>query len=189
MADQASSSRNTMMDDLTDMARSVMGGASQPKGLADLMVHALKDIYYAEKKIYKALPKMIRAAHDPQLQQLLTQHRDETGQQIEIIEQVFEQMGKRPQAERCDAMDGILEEGDHLLSEFGGTQAGDAAIIFSAQAVEHYEITRYGSIHAYATALGQTEVAQMIGQILAQEKAADEKLTALAESRINAAAA
>ena len=158
-------------------------------GLADLLEHALKDMYYAEKKIYKSLPMMIKASSDADLKACLQAHRDETAGQIEIIEQVFEHMGKRAKAEKCDAIDGILEESTKLMDDFGGTNAGDAAIIFSSQAVEHYEITRYGSMVAFARALQMPEVAEMLGQILAQENDADKKLSGLAVNRVNAAAA
>jgi ferritin-like metal-binding protein YciE len=157
--------------------------------LSDLLEHALKDMYYAEKKIYKSLPKMIKAAQDPALKDGLASHRDETAQQIEILEEVFTAMGKRPKAEKCDAIDGILEESTSLLEDFKGSAAIDATIIFSAQAVEHYEITRYGSMQAYAKVLGLTDVADMLGQILQQEKAADKTLTSLAVASVNAAAA
>ncbi len=163
--------------------------AAPSMGLADLFEHALKDIYYAEKKIYKALPKMIKAAQDAGLKSALTAHRDETAGQIDVLEQVFDHMGKRPKAEKCDAIDGILEESTGLLEDFAGTEAGDAAIIFSCQAVEHYEITRYGSMVAYARALKMPEAAELLSGILAQESDADKKLTKMAEGRINAAAA
>jgi ferritin-like metal-binding protein YciE len=164
-------------------------GQSGSIHLGALFEHALKDMYYAEKKIYKALPKMIKAASDATLKDALTMHREETAQQIEVLEQVFENIGKRPKAEKCDAIDGILDEGNGLLEDFGGTEAGDAAIIFSCQAVEHYEITRYGSMVAFANALENSEAAKMISGILEQEHAADEALTKLAVDRINAAAA
>lgn len=157
--------------------------------LSDLLEHALKDMYYAEKKIYKSLPKMIKAAEDPALKDGLTAHRDETARQIEILEEVFATIGVRAKAEKCDAIDGILEESTSLLEDFAGSPAIDATIIFSAQAVEHYEITRYGSMQAYAKVLGLPDVAAMLGQILDQERAADETLTSLAEGRVNAAAA
>lgn len=158
------------------------------KTLADLFEHGLRDIYYAEKKIYKTLPKMIKAAEDPKLKEGLSSHRDETATHIETVESVFEMIGKRAKAEKCDAIDGILDEGASLLEDFAGTPAGDAAIIFSCQAVEHYEITRYGSMHAYAKALGHDDAAGALAAVLEQEKAADDKLTELAESRVNAAA-
>ncbi|MCO6364654.1 ferritin-like domain-containing protein [Paracoccus sp. 08] len=163
--------------------------ASESKGLADLFEHALADMYYAEKKIYKSLPKMIKAANHPDLVEALTQHREETAGQIEGLEAIFALLGKRAKAEKCDAIDGILEESESLLEDFGGTAAGDAAIIFSCQAVEHYEITRYGSMSAFADALGLDEAKAHLETILDQESAADSKLSELAEDTINDAAA
>jgi ferritin-like metal-binding protein YciE len=157
--------------------------------LGALFEHALKDMYYAEKKIYKALPKMIKAASDDTLKAALTAHREETAGQIEVLEQVFENIGVRPKAEKCDDIDGILEKGTGLLEDFGGTHAGDAAIIFSCQAVEQYEMTRYGSMAAFAKALGYADAADMIAGILKQEQAADTALTKMAEGHINRAAA
>ncbi|SMO98347.1 ferritin-like domain-containing protein [Paracoccus laeviglucosivorans] len=161
----------------------------EQKSLSDLLEHALKDIYYAEKKIYRALPKMIKKADHPDLKEALQHHREETAGQIETLETVFEVMGKRARGEKCEAIDGILEEGESLLEDFGDSVAADAAIIFSCQAVEHYEITRYGSIRAFADALGLDEVLDHIDSILEQEKAADQKLNDLAESSVNDAAA
>ncbi len=154
-----------------------------------LFEHALKDIYYAEKKILKALPKMIKAASDDALKAALTAHRDETESQITVLEQVFENVGIPAKAEKCDAIDGILDESEGLLDDFGGTDTADAAIIFSCQAVEHYEITRYGSLTAFAKALGKHDAAKMLEGILAQEQAADKTLTAMATGGINKAAA
>jgi ferritin-like metal-binding protein YciE len=162
---------------------------AQALDLSDLFEHALKDMYYAEKRIYKALPKMIRAAQDPALKDGLTLHRDETATQIETLEEIFATLGKRAKAEKCDAIDGILEESTSLLEDFKGSAAIDAAIIFSAQAVEHYEITRYGSMQAYAKVLGHAGIARMLDGILQQEVAADTTLTTLAEGSVNAAAA
>ncbi|MEP6828048.1 MAG: ferritin-like domain-containing protein [Aestuariivirga sp.] len=162
--------------------------STKTKTLEDLFEHALKDIYYAEKKIFKALPKMIKAAHDDELLGALEHHRGETEQHIAKVEQIFALLEQTPKAQKCDAIDGILEEADGILKDFGKTNSCDAAIIFSGQAVEHYEITRYGSMHAYANALGLTEVAELLASVLEQEKAADEKLTDLAEDRINHAA-
>jgi ferritin-like metal-binding protein YciE len=163
--------------------------AKDEKSLLDLFEHALGDIYYAEKKIYKSLPKMIKAADHPELVAALTSHREETAGQIEKLEAIFELLGKRAKAEKCDAIDGILEESESLLEDFGSSVAADAAIIFSCQAIEHYEITRYGSMRAFADALGMDEAKQHIEDILAQEKAADTSLTELAEESVNAAAA
>ena len=162
--------------------------AKDDKSLSDLFEHALGDIYYAEQKIYKSLPKMIKAADHPELVQALTSHREETAGQIEKLEAIFELLGKRAKAEKCDAIDGVLEESESLLEDFGSSVAADAAIIFSCQAIEHYEITRYGSMRAFADALGMDEAKQHIDDILAQEKAADASLTELAEDSVNAAA-
>ena len=158
------------------------------KKLDDLFEHALKDIYYAEKKILKALPKMIKAAHDSELKEGLENHRVETEGHVAKLEHVFSILGKPPRAVKCEAIDGILAEANGILEDFGATKACDAAIIFSGQAVEHYEITRYGSMHAWATSLGMDEAAELIESILIEEKAADSKLTELAESRVNYAA-
>ncbi len=159
-----------------------------PKGLIDLFEHGLKDIYYAEKKIYKALPKIIKAAADADLKAGLTAHRDETATHISRLEEIFGLMGKKPQGAKCDAIDGILKEGDGLLADFGKTRAGDAAIIFSCQAVEHYEITRYGSMKTYAAELGHTDIASLLKQTLAEEKNADKTLSKVAMVRVNFAA-
>ncbi|MFN0114901.1 MAG: ferritin-like domain-containing protein [Paracoccaceae bacterium] len=154
-----------------------------------LFEHALKDMFYAENHIYKALPGMVRAANDAALKHALTEHREETASQIEVLKLVFESIGKRPAGVKCDAIDGILEEATGLLEDFGGTEAGDAAIIFPCQAVEHYEITRYGSMVAFANALGKRDAAEMLAGILRQEHSADEALTKMAVNRINQAAA
>ncbi len=157
--------------------------------LGALFEHALKDRYYAEKKIYKALPKMIKTASDDALKAALTSHRKETAGQIEVPEQVFENIGVRAKAEKCDAIDGILEEGTGLLKDFGGTAARDAAIIFSCQAVEHYEMSRDGSLAAFAKALGNADASAMITGILKQAQAANTALTKMAEGHINRTAA
>ena len=163
--------------------------ASEEMGLTDLLKHGLEDMYYAEARIQKALPKMIAAAQDPELKRGLERHLEETAEQITMLEEAFEAMGEKPRSEKCDAMDGILKEGDSLLQDFGGTAAGDAAIIFSCQAVEHYEIARYGSLRAYAELLGLDQVADLMNDILEQEEAADELLSEIAEDRANPMAA
>lgn len=162
--------------------------ASDGKKLDDLFEHALKDIYYAEKKILKSLPKMIKAAHDQELKEGLESHRQETEGHVSKLEQVFSILGKSPKAVKCEAIEGILTEAEEVLQDFGKSKACDAAIIFCGQAVEHYEITRYGSMHAWATSLGMDDAAEILESILEEEKAADSKLTELAESRINFAA-
>lgn len=128
------------------------------------------------------------AGADAKLRDGLTNHREETAGQIEKLEDIFELMGKRAKGEKCDAIDRILEQGAGLLEDFGGRKAGDAAIIFSCQAVEHCEITRYGSMHAYAKALRMNDAADLLAGILAQEKKADNDLTVVAEGRVNYAA-
>jgi len=169
-------------------ANSVQSSHASGKGLADLLEHGLKDMYYAEKKIYKSLPKMIKAAQHQGLKDALNQHREETLGHVEMLERAFEVLGKRARSVKCEAIDGILEEAEDLMGDFGGTAAGDAAIIFSAQAVEHYEITRYGSLRTFAELLGLNDVAQILSQIESQEEAADEKLTKVAEGGVNQAA-
>lgn len=161
---------------------------AKEKTLADLFQHGLRDMYYAEKKILRSFPKMLRAVEDPALKEALTLHKEETQGQIAMLEEVFEMLGVRAKTEKCDAIDGILEESETLLADFGGTPAGDAAIIFSTQAVEHYEITRYGSLHTFARALGHNDAADRLSQILEQEKKTDVLMTELAEQRVNAAA-
>jgi ferritin-like metal-binding protein YciE len=178
--------KGMMMDKATKPAAQA---EAQTMDLSDLLEHGLKDMYYAEKKIYKALPKMIKAASAPELKEGLTAHREETAQQIEMLEEIFATMGKRAKAEKCDAIDGILEESTSLLEDFKGSIALDAAIIFSAQAVEHYEITRYSSLQTFAKTLRMPEVAKMLGEILVQEHAADKTLTSLAKGSVNSAAA
>ena len=158
------------------------------KGLADLLEHGLKDMYYAERKIYRSLPKMIKAAEDPALMEALSSHREETQGHIETLEAVFELLGVRAKAEKCDAIDGILTEAESILEDFGGTMAGDAAIIFSAQAVEHYEIARYSAMIGFADALGLDDVHQKLQATLDQESSAQSKLTEMAEGSVNAAA-
>ena len=155
------------------------------KSLEDLFKHALKDIYYAEHQILKAQPKLIEAATDPQLKKDLKQHLKETEGQVTRLDQVFEMLGEEPKGTRCPAIDGILSEGDSLLGEVDGRSVTGAAIVFSAQAVEHYEITRYGTLIAWATEMGREDVARKLEANLREEKAADRKLTAVAEARIN----
>ncbi len=168
--------------------KSASAGGSKGKSLEDLFLHGIQDVYYVEKKLTKALPKMVKAAQSPDLVKALTKHLDETIKHVSSVEEVFTILGRTPKAKKCAAMDGILDEADEILEEFGGTQTGDAAIIFSGQAVEHYEITRYGSLHAFADVLGMNIASRVLKGILDQEKAADQALTDLAEERIDYAA-
>ncbi|MGF1622312.1 MAG: ferritin-like domain-containing protein [Rhodomicrobiaceae bacterium] len=156
--------------------------------LDDLFVHQLKDIYYAENQITKALPKMIDKATNPQLKEGFETHLAETQNQIQRLEQVFKMHGKSPEGTDCPAIDGIIEEANDVSGEVGDKQVLDAALIASAQAVEHYEITRYGTLVAWAKELGREDCASLLQQNLDEEKATDKKLTSMAESRINRAA-
>ncbi|MFC5391595.1 ferritin-like domain-containing protein [Bosea vestrisii] len=159
------------------------------KTMDDLFVHQLQDIYYAEKQIRKALPTMIEKATDTQLRSGLQAHLGETEGHIRRLEQVFQQHGVEPKGTDCPAIDGILEEADEVTGEVEDKKVLDAAIIAAAQAVEHYEITRYGTLTAWAKQLGREDCAALLQQNLDEEHAADSKLTKLAESGINRQAA
>jgi len=157
------------------------------KTLEDLFHETLKDIYYAERKILKALPKMARGAQDEKLKAAFLQHQDETEGQVERLQQVFELIGKRPRAKTCPAIDGIVEEGEEIMEEFKGSPALDAGLLAAAQAVEHYEISRYGTLRAWAQQLGYTDAVALLDQTLAEETKTDQALTKLAEKAVNAA--
>ncbi|CAN7475838.1 MULTISPECIES: YciE/YciF ferroxidase family protein [Neorhizobium] len=158
------------------------------KTLDDLFHETLKDIYYAERQIVKALPKMARGAQDPKLKAAFEKHREETEGQIDRLKQVFEIIGKRAQGKTCPAIDGIIEEGEEILDEFKGTPALDAGLLAAAQAVEHYEISRYGTLRAWAQQLGHRDAVTLLEQTLAEESKTDEALTALAKTAVNTAA-
>jgi len=153
-----------------------------------LCVHGLQDIFYAENQILKSLPNMIEKAASGELRKGLQTHLGETKKQVRRLEQVFRMHGKEPQGSNCPAIDGILEEADDIMGEVDDKNVLDAAMIAAAQAVEHYEITRYGALMAWAKELGRADCARVLGQNLAEEKATDKKLTALAEKRVNPAA-
>ena len=155
----------------------------------DLFVHQLRDIYYAEKQLVKALPKMVEKATSPQLKQAFQSHLAETKGHVSRVEQVFKMHGVEAKAVDCPAIDGILEEANEVAGEIDDKDVLDAALIASAQAVEHYEITKYGTLVAWAQQLGRDDCASVLEQNLAEEKAADKKLTSLAESGINRKAA
>ena len=158
------------------------------KTLDDLFLDTLKDIYYAERKILKALPKMARGAQDEKLKAAFQQHKEETEGQVERLQQVFEIIGKRPRAKTCPAIDGIVEEGEEIMEEFKGSPALDAGLLAAAQAVEHYEISRYGTLRAWAQQLGYKDAVKLLDETLAEESKTDEALTKLAEKAVNAAA-
>ena len=159
------------------------------KSLDDLFVHTLQDVFYAENQITKALPKMIAKASDPQLRQGFETHLHETENQIRRLEQVFQMHGHEPRAVDCPAIDGIIKEANETASEIADAEVLDAALLASAQAVEHYEITRYGTLIAWARRLGRDDCAGVLQQTLDEEKATDQKLTAMAESKVNRQAA
>jgi ferritin-like metal-binding protein YciE len=163
-----------------------MGLLSKPiKNLDDLFVHTLQDMYYAEQKITKAMPKMIDKVSDPQLKSGFQTHFVETRNQIKRLEQVFEMHGETPKAVTCPAIDGIIEEANEVMSDASDPEVLDAAALAAAQAVEHYEITRYGTLIAWARQLGRSDCANVLQQNLDEEKATDLKLTQIAESRVN----
>ncbi|AVF04464.1 MAG: ferritin-like domain-containing protein [Devosia indica] len=159
------------------------------KQLDDLFFDTLKDIYFAERHILKALPKMAKAAVSPDLKAGFEQHQAETEVHVERLEKVFELLGKNPRGKTCDAILGIIEEGKEIMDEFKGTQALDAGLVSAAQAVEHYEIARYGTLATWAKQLGHTEALELFLETLKEEEATDEKLTKLAKSSVNLKAA
>lgn len=159
------------------------------KTLDDLFVHTLQDIYYAENQITKALPTMIQKASDPQLKQGFQTHLGETQNQIKRLEQVFQMHGQSPKGVDCPAIDGIIKEANATAGEVADKEVLDAALLAAAQAVEHYEITRYGTLVAWAKQLGRQDCAAVLQQNLDEEKATDKKLTAMAESKVNRTAA
>lgn len=159
--------------------------AKKPKTLDDLFHETLKDIYYAEKKILTALPKMAKAAHSEELQAAFEKHERETEGQVERLERVFAAIGHPAKGKTCEAVNGIIEEGKEIMKEFRSSGALDAGLIASAQAVEHYEISRYGTLKAWAGHLGLKEAASLLDETLQEEKKTDEALTELAESAIN----
>ena len=155
------------------------------KTLDDLFLDTLKDIYFAEKQILKALPKMARAANSADGKAGFLQHKEETQGQIERLEQVFELLGKAPRGKTCEAIQGIIAEGEEIMEEFKGSPALDAGLISSAQAVEHYEIARYGTLIEWAKQLGLKGAVPLLEQNLAEEEATDKKLTDLAKVSAN----
>ncbi len=159
--------------------------ATSTKTLENLFHDHLKDIYYAEKKILKALPKMAKGAESAKLKAAFQKHQKETEGQIKRLEQVFDIFGKKPQGKKCPAIDGILEEGDETLKEYKGSDALDAGLVASAQAVEHYEITRYGTLKRWAQVLGMKDAVKLLDETLQQESKTDEDLTKLADSGAN----
>lgn len=163
--------------------------AMRSKDLHDLFHDTLKDIFYAEKQILKALPKMARAAQSNELTAAFEKHLDETEMQVERLQKVFELLDKPARGKTCEAIIGIVDEGKEIIDNFKGSPALDAGLVASAQAVEHYEISRYGTLITWAKTLGQKEIADLLSETLAEEEATDKNLTKLAEASVNAKAA
>ena len=162
--------------------------AKEPKKLDELFHDTLKDIYFAEKKILSTLPKMAKAAQNEELKAAFEKHRGETEGQVERLEQVFAIIEKKPQGKTCAAIVGITDEGAEIMEEYKGSPALDAGLLAAAQAVEHYEISRYGTMRTWAEALGLDEAAALLQATLDEEEATDEALTGIAESVVNAEA-
>jgi ferritin-like metal-binding protein YciE len=159
--------------------------AKKPKLLSDLFHDTLKDVYFAEKKILTTLPKMAKAAQSKDLKAAFVKHERETRGQVKRLEQVFKIFGKKAQAKKCEAIMGITKEGAEIITEFKGMPALDAGLAASAQAVEHYEISRYGTLKTWATELGMPDAAALLDATLKEEKATDLALTSLAKSVVN----
>jgi ferritin-like metal-binding protein YciE len=153
------------------------------KTLNDLFLAHLKDIYFAEKKIYRTLPKMVKAAKVPELREAFTTHREETQGQIERLEQVFEMLGKRPQAKTCEAINGIVAEGEETIEDFGESASIDAGLVAAGQAVEHYEMARYGALIAWANQLNMPKAAALLSETLQEEMKAEKLLTQIGASK------
>jgi ferritin-like metal-binding protein YciE len=159
------------------------------KTMDDLFLHTLKDIYYAENQILKALPEMIEKSTSGELSSAFKMHLDETRHHVERLEQAFKLLGETPQGVKCPAINGIIEEANELASDVADKNVLDAALVAAGQAVEHYEMTRYGSLIAWADQLGKRDIAKLLTTTLNEEKAADKKLTSIAEKTVNVRAA
>ena len=159
------------------------------KSIEDLFNHQLKDIYYAERRIYAALEKMIQKAKSPDLRSAFEVHHGETKSHMARLEKAFQLLGVKAEAVTCPAIDGIIKEADEVAGEIADERVLDAALIANAQAVEHYEMSRYGTLVAWARQLGRDDVANLLKENLDEEAAADKKLTGIAESRVNRIAA
>lgn len=153
--------------------------------LEDLLVHELKDIYHAEQQLVKALPKVAKKASSPELKQAIEEHLRETEGHVDRLERIFDMLGQPAKTVKCKAMDGILDEGEELMSERAEPETLDAGIIMSAQKVEHYEICAYGSLANWAGVIGRQDVKALLAQTLSEEERTDKKLTELAKTSIN----
>jgi len=163
--------------------------STKEKDLHELFLDTLKDIYYAEKQILKALPKMAKAANSEDLQAAFDKHEGETEGHVERLEKVFDLIGKPARGKRCEAIDGIIDEGKEVMHDYAETPALDAGLLAAAQAVEHYEISRYGTLKAWAVKLQMKEAVRLFDQTLTEEKNTDDTLTKIAEKAVNYEAA
>jgi ferritin-like metal-binding protein YciE len=159
------------------------------QNLHDLFVHTLEDIYFAEQTLAKKLPRLAEKATSTQLKAAFEKHVAETKEHVKRLEQVFDSIGEKTKADECPAMEGIIEEAEELVAEIKDPETRDAAMLAAAQAAEHYEITRYGTLVAWAEEMGHNEAIRLLRRTLDEEKATDAKLTQLAESRLNRRAA
>jgi ferritin-like metal-binding protein YciE len=159
--------------------------AKEPKQLDELFHEGLKDIYFAEKKILTALPKMAKAAQNEDLKAAFEKHEGQTEEHVSRLEEVFELIDKKPQGKTCPAIMGMIEEGQEVIKEYKGSPALDAGLLAAAQAVEHYEIARYGTLRTWAEELGLKDAVDLLETTLEEEKETDETLTGLAEECVN----
>lgn len=159
------------------------------RSMEDLFLHTLKDIFYAERQILRSLPRMMKKAGSPELRKALELHREETERQVERLQTIFESLDTAARGVKCEAIEGIIAEAEHLAEEIDDNHILDAGLIGSAQAIEHYEITRYGTLIAWAEQLGMKDAAKLLRETLEEEKRTDQLLTELVETRINKQAA
>jgi ferritin-like metal-binding protein YciE len=183
LAEQSDACRVAFHD--LPIERSSPMAKAKEKTLQDLFHDTLKDIYFAEKKILAALPKMAKAAQSDDLRAAFAKHEEQTEQHVERLEQVFEEIDAKPQGKTCDAIVGIIAEGQEVMKEYKGAPALDAGLLAAAQAVEHYEISRYGTLITWADELGLSNSSELMRQTLDEEKETDAELTELAESAVN----
>lgn len=177
--------RKTTKKSAPKKTKAVKAKPDAATGLRELFVDELKDIYWAEKALTKAIPKMIKNATSPELVEALTNHLDETEEQVKRLEEVFSSIDEKVAAKKCEAMAGLIKEGEEIMKETEKGVVRDAAIILAGQKVEHYEIATYGTLCAFAKVLGEEEAKDLLGETLSEEKNADETLTQVAESSIN----
>lgn len=163
--------------------------AKKQKALKELFHDTLKDIYFAENKILKTLPKMAKAANTGELKSAFQEHEQQTREHVRRLDRVFKIIGEKPKGKTCEAINGITDEGAEVMKEYKKSPALDAGLLAAAQAVEHYEISRYGTLKTWAEELGHSEAVELLDQTLSEEKETDKKLTAIAETTVNAEAA